>query len=575
MRMQDTAQQYVEILRDLLGIDVSIIDARQVRIAGSGRMKARRGSVARYGCIVRHTLDTGRVTVVENPTVNPICADCGIRGQCDNLCEMWSPIMLDGEAIGVIGCVCYTPEQKEIFLRRRETFEQFFTQFAGLLESRAHDLVDVDRHQNVCAVLERVLERAQIGSLILDAEGRVFDVNQLGKQLLGLEESGADFSSLTIQSAGPDAPKEYRIHSPGCTRRVVADIYRLSMDPYDRLMLFSDAELRSDISDGLLGLTPPGDLDRIVGQSGAIRTLKRNIRMVAASCSNVLITGESGTGKELAARAIHSGSDRKNGPFVAVNCAALPENLLESELFGYVKGAFTGASASGRAGLLESAQNGTFFLDEVGEMPPSLQVKLLRVLEQREITRLGSNVPTPINARFVFASNRDLAEMAAEGTFRKDLYYRINVVPLAIPPLRERPEDIRLLAGGFIRKFSIAMNKPCRRVTEDFWQALERYSWPGNVRELQNAVEFAVNMMPASGVLCADLLRGKIAPPAPELPASLPGEAAPPGEDWNLRHAEAEIIRRCLARYGDKPTAARELGISLATLYRKMKEYHL
>lgn len=573
MRMQDTAQQYVEILRDILGIDVSIIDAHQIRVAGSGRMKARTGSMASYGSIVRHTLDTKSITVVEDPIINPICAGCGARDWCDNLCEMWAPIMLDGEAIGVIGCVCYNQEQKEMFLERRKTFEQFFIQFAGLLENRAHDLLDVDRHQNVRAMLEHVLERAQIGSLILDSDGKIIDINQLGKQLLQLREDHTDYTKLTIRGVGQEAPKEYLIQSRDSVHRVVADIYKISMAPYDRLVLFGDAELRSDISDGLLGLTPTNDLDRIIGQSKEIRALKKDICIVAESHSNVLVTGESGTGKELVARAIHGESQRKDGPFVAVNCAALPENLLESELFGYVKGAFTGASSNGKVGLLEAAQDGTFFLDEVGEMPLSLQVKLLRVLEQREITRLGSNKPTPINARFVFATNRDLAEMVQEGTFRKDLYYRINVVPLSIPPLRERPGDIRLIAGSFIRKFSVAMNKPCRKIGEDFWDALEGYDWPGNVRELQNTVEFAVNMMPSSGILRSELLRNKIHAAIQEHAAVSALEKK--REDWNLERAEAEIIRQCLAQYADKRLAAQKLGIGLATLYRKMKAYDL
>lgn len=575
LRMQDTAQLYVDILGDILGIDVSIVDHRQTRIAGSGRMKTRTGSIADYGNISKHAMEAKQTVIVEDPRVNPLCEGCPTREHCDNLCEIWSPILVDHEAVGVIGCVCYTQEQKDAFLERRTLFQQFFTQFAGLLENKAHDLLDIDRHQNVCKLLERVLERAQIGSLILDEQGHIYDINRLGKELLGLRQDFRQFPQVSLQPAGAGSQKEYNILCGGQSHHVIAEIYRISMPPYEQLVLFSNAQFRTDISDELLGVAPSSDLERIIGNSPPVRRLKKDIHTVSSSVSNVLITGESGTGKELIARAVHGESHRKKGPFVAVNCAALPESLLESELFGYVKGAFTGASAQGKAGLLETAQDGTFFLDEIGEMPLTLQVKLLRVLEQREVLRLGSNKPIPINARFIFATNRDLEEMVREGTFRKDFYYRINVVPLTIPPLRERREDIRVMAEAFIRRFCTSLGKPCAGVSEDFWSLLEQYDWPGNVRELQNTMEFAVNMMPSSGMLRSELLRNRIQPDGRS--GALPDLVF--YEDWNLSHVEEQLIRRCLeacaGQKDGKRVAAQKLGISQATLYRKLKQYHI
>lgn len=574
-RMQGTAQQYVEILSEILGIDVSIIDDQQMRIAGSGRIKARTGSVAAYGNIIKHALETKSLTVVDDPLDNPLCAGCISRDWCDNLCEIWTPILLRGKPIGVIGCVCYTPEQKAAFLEKRSTFEQFFQQFSGLLKSRAYELEERERNQNVRDMLEHVLKRAQVGVLILDSKDRIHDINQQGKILLFLDEAVNDYADISITPGDADKPREYLIHQKGSAQRIVADIYQIAMDPYDRLVLFGDANLRSEAADELLGLAPSSDLDRIIGRSQAVCTLKKNICQIAPSSSNVLVTGESGTGKELVAHAIHSESPRKNKPFIAINCAALPENLLESELFGYVKGAFTGANAQGKVGLLEAAQGGTFFLDEVSDMPLSLQVKLLRVLEQREIRRIGSNTPIPIDVRFVFATNCDLEHMVSEGTFRRELYYRINVVPLTLPPLRERREDIRLIAASFIRKFSSAMGKPCSGISEDFWSALEEYPWPGNIRELQNAMEFAVNMMPTSGVLRSELLRKKLS-------AEIRGEDASAIEiapDWTLADMEKEMIRRYLRQYENqkdgKRLVAQKLGIGIATLYRKIQNYNL
>ncbi len=574
-RMQETAQQYVEILRDILGIDVSIIDADQVRVAGSGRMRARNGSnMAAYGNIVRHALETGQTVVVEHALEDPLCADCPSRESCDNLSEIWSPILVDQRAVGVIGCVCREPRQQESFLGKRELFTRFFDQFSGLLESKAHDLLAAERSEHVCRSLEQILGRVQLGILILDRRDRVVSINEFGRKILHLEEN-EDCGSLTVCLAGQEGTKEYLVRTGDVVKSIVADVNELGMDPYDHLLLFADAELCSGQSNELLELSS-SSLNRIVGTSKGIRTLKRDIRTVTASCSNVLITGESGTGKELVARAVHEESPRKNRPFVAVNCAALPENLLESELFGYVKGAFTGASANGKAGLFETAQGGTFFLDEIGDMPLPLQAKLLRVLEQREIRRLGSNAAIPIDIRFVFATNCDLEEMVQEGAFRKDLYYRINVVPLRVPPLREREGDVRLIAGSFIRRFCAAMGKTCSGVSEDFWTALEVYQWPGNVRELQNTIEYAINMMPSFGLLRSELLRGKLSPSVDRTPdAPVPTT----GEDWTLSHIEAHMIRQCLAQYGGqkdgKRLTAQKLGISRATLYRKIQEYGL
>ena len=257
---------------------------------------------------------------------------------------------------------------------------------------------------------------------------------------------------------------------------------------------------------------------------------------------------------------------------------------------------------------METAEGGTFFLDEIGDMPLPIQIKLLRVLEQREIMRLGSNNPIPINVRFVFATNRDLEEMVREKTFREDFFYRINVVPLSLPPLRERHGDIRLIAETFIRRFSASMQRPCSGVSEDFWRLLENYDWPGNIRELQNVIEYAMNLLPSAGMLRSELLRNRLEQTAgsgsvlradrrsaktslaQESPAAQGYEGIheiyPVQEnsdshpaDWNLEHMEERMIRACLSRHSGKKEAkqitARELGISMATLYRKMKQYGL
>jgi two-component system, NtrC family, response regulator HydG len=308
-------------------------------------------------------------------------------------------------------------------------------------------------------------------------------------------------------------------------------------------------------------------LTGIVARSPEMQRVLALVARVAPSDATVLIQGESGTGKELIAKAIHQASPRAPHAFVAVNCAALPEPLLESEIFGHVKGAFTGAVAAKR-GLLEEAQGGTFFLDEIGEMPPSVQVKLLRALQEREIRRVGATQPIVLNVRIVAATNRDLAQAIRDGRFREDLYYRLNVVPVVLPPLRERREDIPLLAEHFLSRASERHGRALRLAPAATARLLS-YAWPGNVRELENAIERASILANGELVGPEDLpphiASGAGLGPAPTLPAQ-----------QNLAGVEKAHILQTLERCGwNHSRAAEALGIGRTTLWRKLKEYGL
>ena len=308
-------------------------------------------------------------------------------------------------------------------------------------------------------------------------------------------------------------------------------------------------------------------VEGIIGESGRMQEVLSLILRVAPSDATVLIRGESGTGKELIAKAIHYASPRAGGPLVAVNCAALPENLLESELFGHEKGAFTGASAL-RRGRFELAHGGSLFLDEIGDVPPHLQVKLLRVLQEREIERVGASRPLPVDVRLLAATHRDLEEMVRRGEFRDDLYYRINVVTIAVPPLRERREDIPPLLDHFLAKFARANGRTIRGLTREARDALLRYDYPGNVRELENLIERAV-------VLTRDAVIG-----AGDLPLSLTEREKETGDSGSLTAAveglERRLIRDALARADGVQTRAAELlGISERVLRYKLKKYGL
>ncbi|MEK6717934.1 MAG: sigma-54 dependent transcriptional regulator [candidate division NC10 bacterium] len=310
-------------------------------------------------------------------------------------------------------------------------------------------------------------------------------------------------------------------------------------------------------------------LDAIIAESPPMKQILEMLERVAPTETTVLILGESGTGKELIARAIHANSSRATGPFVAVNCAAIPENLLESELFGHVKGAFTGAIRD-RVGKFEAAEGGTIFLDEIGEMRPDLQVKILRCLEERSLERVGDNRLIRVDVRILAATNKDLTKAIQAGEFREDLYYRLNVVPLSIPPLRERREDIRPLAQHFLKRLGA---QPRLIIAPDAFQALETYDWPGNVRELENALERAMIFHRGDVITLADLpetIRTPKAREAAALPVSLP-EAG-----LSLEEVEKELILRALQKHDwNQSRAARYLGITRHTLLYRMEKHSI
>ncbi len=328
-------------------------------------------------------------------------------------------------------------------------------------------------------------------------------------------------------------------------------------------------------------------LSPIVGASARVQRLLRLVARVAPTESSVLLLGESGTGKELVARSLHVLSKRSQGPFVAVNVAALPETLIESELFGYAKGAFTGAAID-RAGLVEEAHRGTLFLDEIGDMPLTTQVRLLRTLENNEVRRLGENTPRLVDVRVVAATHRDLQSLVAEGRFRADLYYRLNVVQLELPALRERAGDVGLLASYFLERAARRTGRRALRFAPEAMSLLARHEWPGNVRELENAIEHAVSVsegewlgpldLPASVRTPRLLSRGSADESTPTTDEPLPRVArsrvARDPDDRPLDDVTREHVLRVLARHDDNATAAaRTLGVSRTTLWRMLKRW--
>ncbi len=434
----------------------------------------------------------------------------------------------------------------------------------------------VDDEDSLREFLVEALEGA--GHEVLEADGGAAALERLATAnvqlvITDLKMPGVDGMEVVrhVRADHPDV--EIVVLTAHATVDSAVEGMKLGVFDYLQKPLSGPAELRLLAERALerhrLRAAAEASRDAIVPTLGfgapAMKPVVDALRKVAATRATVLLLGESGTGKEVAARAVHAMSDRRDGPFVAVNCAALAENLLESELFGHEKGAFTGAVAR-RRGRIELADGGTFFLDEVGELAPGLQAKLLRVLEERGFERVGGGQTVSVDVRWIAATNRDLQAMTLAGTFREDLYHRLAVFPVRLPPLRERPEDIVPLADVLLARIARQMGRPSLRLTPAAANALRRAQFRGNVRELANALERAAILVEGDHI-DASLL--SLAPPTRDAP----GIAHVPK---SLADLERDAIRDAMQRHGgNRKNVAQELGISVRTLYDKLRRYDL
>ena len=576
--IEESIRKFAHVIAVVVGIDVEVVGADLKRIAGTGRYAEGDGkSIEDEGEVYRHALKTGQPVCIDNPKNDPICFNCKNRDGCEEKLTLCSPILRDGEALGVIGIICFTEQDKQTILENRNNYGAFLSMMADLIAAKAEDYSHIAETTQTLDVLRQVMDVHAEGMFVFGADGSVTYANAHARKELGIEGPGDTVSVQLIPTGNTvgDA-EEYELHFGEHHLVIMGQMVDLQKDDprFSRVMLF---ETQTDFTRKMSTLTSSASgegLDAILGMSPAIRQLKEQVMAITTSSSTVLISGKSGTGKEMFARAIHHESDRREQPFVAINCGAIPDTLLESELFGYTSGAFTGASPGGRIGKFELAHKGVLFLDEISSMPLYLQVKLLRVLQERKVERLGANKPIDVDIRVIAATNDDLPELIAKNMFRNDLYYRLNVIPLDIPPLCERPEDIDLLAEHFLAKYSGRFNKRFRRIEPSTMDRRRSYAWPGNVREFENIIEFMVNMMPAGGVIDDSLLPPRVLETPTECAC---GRCVSKSPVLPLKEVEKQVIIEAVKRFGSdtkgKRTAASALGIGVATLYRKIREY--
>lgn len=579
--IQDVVQRYTDIISIIADVDVEVVDEHLVRIAGTGLFAdVVNKDMSGEGYVYRKVLATGERSVIYQPGEEIICRDCPHFMNCKEEIEIAMPIF-GGEprrAIGVIGLVGSSREQKMTILSKEASFLAFVEQIADFISVKSQERKESARREALLGTLHTTLENIQQGTLVIGTDHSITMTNRSAQEQL--EDDNLVGKKVLIEATGDTLNRyaEYRVTVGERAYHLMGSYMKIpqKIRDYEGVLIFyRSREIKNQYFE--TAFVPHGDKDSILGSSPATLHLKEEIERVAPSSSTVLITGESGTGKEMVATSIWREGSRKEGRFIALNCAAIPENLMESELFGYVKGAFTGADPNGRMGKFELANGGVIFLDEIGDMPLYLQSKLLRVLQERQIVRIGSNQLVDIDVRVIAATNKDLKKMVEEKQFREDLYYRLNVIPIHIEPLRNRKEDVEELSVHYIRRFSSLLGKSEPRITEDLMETLKRYPWPGNVRELENVMEYMVNLAVPGGDLDVDLLPKEMRKTPNQdahVAASDLGIEAP---IVPLVELEEAAIRRALLRYGrsgeGKLKAAQALGLSKATLYRKIKEY--
>lgn len=522
-------------------------------------------SVEQYGAVFENMIGTAA----------PICdADGNIHATVVLNQRIASLVLTDNyreTCAHTLGLVASMAEAIELQYRLVETSQRLCQ--SNIAQRRASEALSV------------MLNLLDDGILSIDGHGNITNINKMGRQLLGIGDK-EKLTGMTIAGFTDDAPRLYKTLAAGSQAVMELDMGRRQPRTNCQVVIYpaktSGAILKINRMKNInasmsrrVGSQSPYNFNDIIGESSLIkRTLELGKRFAVID-EAVLICGESGTGKELLAQAIHNASGRQ-GPFVALNCAALPRDLIESELFGYESGSFTGADKNGRPGKIELAHEGTLFLDEIGDMPLELQPVFLRVLENKEVIRIGGRQSRKVDFRIVAATNRDLQQMQLQGLFRSDLYFRLSVLTLQLPPLRQRGADIVLLAKFFIEKYCRKIGVKEKKLTAEAEEWLCSYPWPGNIRQLENAMIYAANVAAGDSIdihcFPESIQREKL----PAQPVHEQTDVTPRNEWITLADWEKQAIRHALERTsGNVTQAALQLKISKATIYKKMREYQI
>lgn len=552
---KEEIQRLVRSTAALTGLEIAVFDENSDIISATEAYIEKKGNSVHKPSLME-VISSGNI-LVNKPGRMPSCVGCRFQENCPSTIEILNTIYSSGRPVGVISFTSFTEEGHNRLTESLNTYIDLVSDLSHVISLFTHESREITEVnplyvETLKHMKETLFLANEIGSILFASEG--------AKTLL----PSCTLNTMNLFSLFPELASSRTVKR---TPQIIhLDIGSTSFSG-ELIPIHHGGEHRGY----LLKLSSEGkslrkkttvpekafQIDRyLLGKSTEMAHTRDRIQRISASDSTVIIHGETGTGKELAARSIHNLSRRSRHPFVSINCASIPETLFESELFGYEEGAFTGAKRGGKPGKFELAQMGTLFLDEIGELPLYMQAKLLRVLQDHSVERVGGTRGIPVDVRIIAATNRNLEVMIREETFRSDLYFRLNVIPLEMPPLRDRIGDALFLASHFLEKHSLKENRSFHGFTKEAAQLLASYDWPGNVRELENAVEYGMHMEDTPFIS----------------PESLPPYVRMKS---HRLQSEKEKIRGLIDRYGDdlagKEKAAAEMGISLRTLYRKLK----
>lgn len=581
--IRDDIQNIAEAMLSVLNIDVTIVDEHLERIAGTGTYLEKIGDKVEGYSAFKKCLEEQVIIYIDDSQKNDICKVCSNNGNCKEHAELCCPITLDGYSYGVVGLIAFNKEQSDIIKDNAKDLTNFLGKMADLISNKLKAQIKTEELELEKKKLEILLNSMNKAVVSIDKEGNIDKYNVKFKEIFNMRDDNIDGENIfqLLDFIKKPSTNDLKKHKTGVfyykeNSRNLKGIYNVSEIAVKNKLkgyVIDFIENKDAIKNyNKINKDYKITLDNIISESEIMEHTKQKALIASKSNSTVLITGESGTGKELFARAIHNHSDRADNTFVTVNCAAIPDNLLESELFGYEEGAFTGAKKGGKLGKFEIAHKGTIFLDEIGDMSLHLQGKLLRVLQERELDKIGGKSNILIDVRVIAATNKNLVELVEKGQFREDLYYRLNVIPITLPALRQRKDDIPLLIDYMIKEYAHKLNKDVIGIEDDAKKTLIDYSWPGNVRELQNVIEYSINMSNSS-LLNLDIIPNNIK-------SKYYDEKSNKCEEIRtLEDLEKEEISKALNKFKhykkDKELVAKSLGISRATLYRKLEKYNL
>jgi transcriptional regulator with PAS, ATPase and Fis domain len=581
--VQNSAQGVAEAISAVLNVDVTIVNKDLKRVAATGKYKDLIGKKIPNNCSFESIAKKKKPEFIDKPNTSKKCLGCSLKGSCAEMATIGYPIISDGDLLGVIGLIAFNMEQKSKIYEDYNSLIIFLSKLGDLLAGNLKYTNTITELTIQSEETKMIIDGLGNGIICTDNQGRIKFVNSKTEDYLKVNRK--DLVNKLISETIPGLSLDVKAQTPIETKLTVKDqrksfVIRIIPVIIQGKTVSNIIEIHKTsnmvrnaykLIEGENSIT----FKHIIGNSPKIVEVKDVARKVAASKSTVLLRGESGTGKELFARAIHNSSGRFNFPFVAINCASIPDNLLESELFGYEGGAFTGAKKEGQMGKFELANGGTLFLDEIGDLPLHLQPKLLRVLQDEAFMRVGGKELISVDFRLIAATNRNLEQMILDGEFREDLYYRLNVIPIRIPPLRDRIEDMVELSQYQLEKYCSRLGKDTKFFSEDVKEAFNKYNWPGNVRELENVVEYLVNIVRGEEITLENLPYN--------IKEYLEDNTGEQDSNQKLKDVldkyEKEILESYLKAYGntteDKERISEMLGINLSTLYRKLNKYNL